>query len=246
MDGNLPQPQLSPRDVARWQKVQGQLLGRRFEAALPACRTLARRFPFVPELLSEPGNAASGDPDFAVTNQAYRRALYLAPGNSSLLSMIGEQYQGLRQLDDARNCFERAVAAIPDSVDARIRLAMWFEKERRQDEAWDQVEACLAGHPRHVIISCFFLNVMLNATNVNFLSLERIVKYYTDLMNAWLRMRDLGALTGWKRAMKTWCRTWRGRDERPRNSSAWRGILIRPGITKRHAGRFFMRRLTTT
>ena len=46
--------------------------------------------------------------------------------------------------------------------------------------------------PCDVIISCFFLNIMLNATNVNFLSLERTVKHYTDLMDVWLRMRELG------------------------------------------------------
>jgi len=46
--------------------------------------------------------------------------------------------------------------------------------------------------PRDVIISCFFLNIMLNTTNVNFLSLERTVKHYADLMDVWLRMRELG------------------------------------------------------
>ena len=33
-------------------------------------------------------------------------------------------------------------------MDARISLAVWFEKERRLDEAWECVEACLAKHPR--------------------------------------------------------------------------------------------------
>ena len=46
--------------------------------------------------------------------------------------------------------------------------------------------------PRDVLISCFFLNIMLNATNVNFLSLERTAKHYADLMDVWLRVRDLG------------------------------------------------------
>jgi hypothetical protein len=46
--------------------------------------------------------------------------------------------------------------------------------------------------PRDVIISCFFLNIMLNVTNVNFLSLDRTVKHYTDLMDVWLKMRELG------------------------------------------------------
>ena len=46
--------------------------------------------------------------------------------------------------------------------------------------------------PRDVIISCFFLNITLNVTNVNFLSLDRTVKHYADLMDVWLRMRELG------------------------------------------------------
>lgn len=46
--------------------------------------------------------------------------------------------------------------------------------------------------PRDVIISCFFQNLMLTSTNVNFLSLERTVRHYGDLMDVWLRMRELG------------------------------------------------------
>jgi predicted Zn-dependent protease len=29
-----------------------------------------------------------------------------------------------------------------------MSLAVWFEKERRLDEAWEQVEACLAKYPK--------------------------------------------------------------------------------------------------
>jgi hypothetical protein len=46
--------------------------------------------------------------------------------------------------------------------------------------------------PRDVIVSCFFQNLRLNATNANFLSLERTATHYADLMDVWLRMRDLG------------------------------------------------------
>src|SRR6185437_5296139 len=40
--------------------------------------------------------------------------------------------------------------------------------------------------PRDVVISCFFLNIMLNATNENFLSIERTARHYADLMDVWL------------------------------------------------------------
>jgi tetratricopeptide (TPR) repeat protein len=148
MPGTLAQLERTPRDVARWQKAQQQLLGGQHGLALAAYRDLAKRYAAVPELWFELGNAASGELDFALANQAYQRVLELAPTNANLLVMIGRQYQGLRQLDDARVSFESAVAADPASVDARISLAVWFEKERRLDESWESVTACLAKHPR--------------------------------------------------------------------------------------------------
>jgi tetratricopeptide (TPR) repeat protein len=45
--------------------------------------------------------------------------------------------------------------------------------------------------PRDVLISCFFQKQMLNPTNVNFLSMERTLKHFADLMDVWLRLRDL-------------------------------------------------------
>lgn len=148
MQGTLVQLHRNPRDIARWQKAQQQLLGGNHGPALSSYRALARRYPAIAELWFELGNAASGDLDFPLANQAYRRARELASGNASLLGMIGKQYQSLRQLDDARTCYEKARAADPDSVDARINLAVWFEKERRLDEAWECVESCLAQHPK--------------------------------------------------------------------------------------------------
>ena len=148
MPGTLAHLQRSPRDVARWQKTQQQLLSGQCALALAAYRELVRKYPAVPELWFELGDAAAGELDFALANQAYQRVLQLSPNNANLLVMVGRQYQGLRQLDDARSAFERAVAADPTSVDARISLAVWFEKERRLDESWESVEACLARHPR--------------------------------------------------------------------------------------------------
>jgi tetratricopeptide (TPR) repeat protein len=148
MPGTLTQLERTPRDVARWQKAQQQLLAGRYGLALTAYRDLAKRYPAVPELWFELGNAACGELDFPLANQAYSRVLELAPNNADMLVMIGRQYQALRQLDDARAAFERAVTVDPASVDARISLAVWFEKERRLDNAWDCVEACLAKHPR--------------------------------------------------------------------------------------------------
>jgi tetratricopeptide (TPR) repeat protein len=44
--------------------------------------------------------------------------------------------------------------------------------------------------PRDVVISCYFQNIPLNSTNVNFLSFERLAKHYGDLMDVWLTVRE--------------------------------------------------------
>lgn len=46
--------------------------------------------------------------------------------------------------------------------------------------------------PRDVVLSCFFQNLMLTPTNANFLTLERTAKHYADMMDVWLRCRELG------------------------------------------------------
>lgn len=44
--------------------------------------------------------------------------------------------------------------------------------------------------PRDVVLSCYFQNIPLNATNVNFLTLERTAKHYSYLMDIWLTVRE--------------------------------------------------------
>ena len=44
--------------------------------------------------------------------------------------------------------------------------------------------------PRDVVLSCYFQNIPLNSANVNFLSLERVAKHYSDLMGIWLLVRE--------------------------------------------------------
>ncbi|MGH8023846.1 MAG: sulfotransferase family protein, partial [Limisphaerales bacterium] len=46
--------------------------------------------------------------------------------------------------------------------------------------------------PRDVVLSCYFQNLPLNPATANFLSVERTAKHYADLMDVWLRCRDLG------------------------------------------------------
>ena len=49
--------------------------------------------------------------------------------------------------------------------------------------------------PRDVVLSCYFQNIPLNPTNVNFLSFERLARLYADLLDIWLAVREWEGLS---------------------------------------------------
>jgi tetratricopeptide (TPR) repeat protein len=142
------------RHIARWQKAQQHLLGGRTDQALALYHDLLKDFPDTPRLWYELGFAAGKHLDFALADEACRRAAALAGKNVSLLVLLGQQYHWLRQPARARACFEQAVAAAPTSLHAQLSLADWYERERRLDDAWHCVEACLARDPRNAQVLC--------------------------------------------------------------------------------------------
>ena len=154
MPKEIEKLQQSPRDVGRWQKAQSDLLKGRSELALAGYRELLKKFPGTAELWFELGLAAGKQLDFELADQAFQRAAGLAPGDVSLLVLLGQQYHQLRRLDKARACFERAVAADPSSIHAQLSLADWFERERRLDDAWKCVEACEARQAQDAQVLC--------------------------------------------------------------------------------------------
>jgi len=147
MSGELAKLQSSPREVARWQQAQQQLMGKRFAVALAGYRDIVKRFSGVAQLWFELGMAALGELEFGLADQAFRRAMELSAADVQMLILLAQQYQRLRRLDQARRCFELAVAADPTSAHAQISLALWHEKDRQLDKAWACAEACVATHP---------------------------------------------------------------------------------------------------
>jgi tetratricopeptide (TPR) repeat protein len=144
---DLAKLQRFPQVVASWETAQKHLLDGRHTAALAIYRKLTQQFPGVAQLWVELSLAAAGDLDFSLANQAAGRAADLASADASLLVSIGQQYHRLRQLEQSAACYQRAVMADPLSVQARLSMAEWFERDGRLDEAWDCVHSCLAAHP---------------------------------------------------------------------------------------------------
>jgi tetratricopeptide (TPR) repeat protein len=134
--------------MASWQNALQHLNNGRHAPALASYRNLVQQFPGVAQLWAELGLAAAGDLEFSLADQAFQRAMDLAPADAALLVFIGTQYYHLRRLDQALACLKRAVAVDPSSAHARLPLAMWLERTHRLDEAWECVETCLTRHPK--------------------------------------------------------------------------------------------------
>jgi tetratricopeptide (TPR) repeat protein len=154
MPSDLIKLQRSPRDVARWQKAQQEVVGEHHAQALASYRDLVKRFPGVEQLWFEFGLAATGELEFNLAQEAFGRAEQLASKDASFQVLLGQQYHRLRRLDRARTCFERAVQADPASAHAQLSLAAWYERERRLDDAWNSVETCLSRHPQNLQALC--------------------------------------------------------------------------------------------
>lgn len=154
MPSDLVKLQRSPRDFARWQKAQQQVVAERHAAALASYRELVSRYPGAEQLWFELGLAATGDLEFNTAQEAFGRAEQLAANDASFQVLLGQQFHRLRRPDRARTCFERAVRADATSVHAQLSLAAWYERERRLEDSWHCVEACLAKHPQHPQALC--------------------------------------------------------------------------------------------
>ncbi len=154
MSADIAKLQSSPREVARWQKAQQQLLGKGRASVVPSYRDLLLRYPGVPQLWFELGIAAGKELDFALAGDAFEKAAQLGARDSSLLILIGQQFHRLRRLEDASKCFQQAVVADPSSVHASLSLAAWYERERRLEDAWECVESCAREHPKNAQVKC--------------------------------------------------------------------------------------------
>ncbi len=102
--------------------------------------------------------------------------------SSARLNVLRQQYvQALRQELGAAAEGKLLVDKNPSPT---ARLPVWLR-------VFPELRVLIAlRDPRDVALSCFFQNIPLNTVNVNFLSLERVAKHYTDLMDIWLAVRE--------------------------------------------------------
>lgn len=153
------------------------LLSRDFSKAMRRYEELVRAAPQSAVVWFEYGNAASALKDLDKADQAWTRALELAPRNAELIGLIGHRYQGLRRPERAKACFAQAAAADPRAINPRISLAVLQEQNHQLSEARQAVEECFAIDPEDDQ-ACYFSAVLDRREN----QLESCERTLRDLL----------------------------------------------------------------
>ncbi len=120
------------------------LISSKYVQALPLYEKLTRLRPGDAIIWFEYANVAAGLRNRGLADQAWGRAMALAPRNSELLLQIGHQHQALRIPAEARRCFAEAAAADPHAINPRISLAVLSQQNHLLPAARNAIEECLA------------------------------------------------------------------------------------------------------
>jgi tetratricopeptide (TPR) repeat protein len=128
-------------------------------------------------------------PDIATLDEPTAFMDFLQPEFPQLNDLSGSRLNALRRVYTRALLQEAGPKAkgkllVDKNPSPTARLPLWLR-------VFPELRVLIAlRDPRDVVLSCYFQNILLNATNVNFLTFERLAKHYTDLMDIWLAVRE--------------------------------------------------------
>jgi len=180
--------------------------GRRFIAAQPnnILDNWAKYFPLAKREAIPPLAFLGGHPRSGTT--LLEKILDTHPGVAALdepeafLDVLQPEFHKSSELSSARvNVLRRLyIQALRDDLGPEAAGKMLIDKNPSPTSrlpvwlrVFPELRVLIAlRDPRDVVLSCYFQNIPLNSTNVNFLSFERLAKHYADLMGIWLAVRE--------------------------------------------------------
>ncbi len=147
-------PSLKEFDRDQWVAAQRDMLGGKFHRGMTRYAELLKRFPDMAELWFEYGVAASRALEFEEAGRAFQRTMELAQGDAGLLILVGQQHHHLQWMDQARECFKKALEGNPGSIKARLSMVEWLDLEGKPQEALEILQPLLEDHPVDGQVQC--------------------------------------------------------------------------------------------
>ena len=137
------------------------------DAAAALCRAGLAQDERDPALWRALGLAELARSDAVAANEAFERALALAPADGETHYNHGVALQTLHRRDEALRAYQRALAFAPDLLAADFNIGVVFQEQNRTDAAIAAFEKVLAREPRHALAHKALGDTLLSARRID-------------------------------------------------------------------------------
>jgi tetratricopeptide (TPR) repeat protein len=137
-------------DVPELQQARALWQMNRFEQALDLFEAAVRKYPQNLVALVDASRAFGARFEITRAEAMLDRIMKLAANNPKLMHLAGQSYRMIFRPEKAIACFQRVVSMTKDIPDARLELAVLYERRHRVAEAYSLIEDCLRAEPDYL------------------------------------------------------------------------------------------------
>jgi thioredoxin-like negative regulator of GroEL len=134
-------------DVPELQQARALWQMNRFEQALAMFETAVRKYPQNLVALVDASRAFGARFEITRAEAMLDRIMKLAANHPNLMHLAGQSYRMIFRPEKAIACFQRVVSMTKEIPDARLELAVLYERRHRVEEAYSLIEDCLRAAP---------------------------------------------------------------------------------------------------
>lgn len=137
----------APQDLPELQQARALWIQNRFPEALRLFEKAIRKDRHNPIALADAARAYGARFEFARAQQLLGRLVDVAGNRADLLQMAGQSYRMIQRPDRAIECLQGALELSAELFEARLELALLFERRHQLDAAMEQIAECLDRNP---------------------------------------------------------------------------------------------------
>jgi tetratricopeptide (TPR) repeat protein len=147
-DTSSPLPALGP-DLPELQQARALWQLNRFDESLGLFDRAVRKCPNNSLALVDASRAFGARFEISRAEELLDRLIQLNERSADVLHLAGQSYRMIFRAEKAMDCFRRALALGRHLTDARLELALLYERRHKLDEALGLIEECLQLDPEY-------------------------------------------------------------------------------------------------
>jgi len=137
-------------DVPELRQARALWQNNHFDEALALFEKAVRRYPQNLVALVDASRALGARFEITKAEAMLDRLTKLGAHNAQLMHLAGQSYRMIFRPEKALHCFQRALEMTREIPDAKLELAVLYERRHRVTEAYSLIEDCLRGEPDYL------------------------------------------------------------------------------------------------